>query len=102
MANRKLQADLAAAEAQSRGPLREEVIRLSYADPEDVAKTLQGILGIPPEGAQPIAGTPGVAAPGGPPLIAEPPFSALYGSGCSNSRRGRQWSRSARTCSPRA
>jgi type IV pilus assembly protein PilQ len=80
VANRKLQADLAAAEAQSRGPLREEVIRLSYADPDDVAKTLQGILGIPAEGAQPVAGTQGVAAPG-PPLIAEPPFSALYGLG---------------------
>ncbi len=81
VANRKLQAELAAAEAQARGPLKEEVIRLSYADPEDVAKTLQGILGIPAEGTQPIAGTPGVAAPGGPPLIAEPPFSALYGLG---------------------
>ena len=80
VANRRLQAELAAAEAQSRGPLREEVIRLSYADPEDVAKTLQGILGIPAEGAQPVAGTQGVAAPGGP-LIAEPPFSALYGVG---------------------
>jgi hypothetical protein len=61
VANRRLQADLAAAEAQSRGPLREEVIRLSYADPEDVAKTLQGILGIPAEGTQPIAGAPGIA-----------------------------------------
>jgi type IV pilus assembly protein PilQ len=81
VANRKLQADLAAAEAKSRGPLREEVIRLSYADPEDVAKTLQGILGIPAEGSQPVAGTQGVYAPGGPPLIAEPPFSALYGLG---------------------
>ena len=81
VANRKLQAELATAEAQSRGPLREEVIRLSYADPEDVAKTLQGILGIPAEGAQPVAGTQGIAAPGGPPLIAEPPFSALYGVG---------------------
>src|SRR6185369_9673759 len=47
VANRKLEAELAAAEAQARGPLREEVIRLAYADPEDVAKTLQGILGIP-------------------------------------------------------
>ena len=81
VANRKLQAELAAAEAQARGPLKEEVIRLSYADPDDVAKTLQGILGIPAEGTQPITGTPGVAAPGGPPLIAEPPFSALYGLG---------------------
>ena len=40
---------------QSRGPLREETIRLSYADPEEVAKTLQGILGIPPEGTQPVS-----------------------------------------------
>ena len=79
VANRKLQAELAAAEAQARGPLQEEVIRLAYADPEDVAKTLQGILGIPADGTQPIAGTPGVPAPGGPPPIAEPPFSALYG-----------------------
>ncbi len=50
LASKKLAADAAAAEAQARGPLREEVIRLSYADPEDVARTLQGILGIPPEG----------------------------------------------------
>ena len=93
VANRRLQAELAAAEAQSRGPLREEVIRLSYADPEDVAKTLQGILGIPAEGAQPIAGTQGIAAPGGP-LIAEPPFSALYGARpAATAARGRKWSR---------
>lgn len=52
LATKKLAADAAAAEAQARGPLREEVIRLSYADPEDVARTLQGILGIPPEGTQ--------------------------------------------------
>ena len=102
VANRRLQAELAAAEAQSRGPLREEVIRLSYADPEDVAKTLQGILGIPAEGAQPVAGTQGIAAPGGPPSSRSRPFPPSTASGCSNSRRGRQWSRSARTCSPRA
>lgn len=52
LATKKLAADAAAAEAQARGPLREEVIRLSYADPEDIARTLQGILGIPPEGVQ--------------------------------------------------
>ena len=52
LATRKLAADAAAAEAQARGPLREEVIRLSYADPVEVALTLQGILGIPPEGVQ--------------------------------------------------
>jgi len=57
LATKKLAADAAAAEAQARGPLREEVIRLSYADPEDVARTLQGILGIPPEGVQAVPTT---------------------------------------------
>ena len=57
LATKKLAADAAAAEAQARGPLREEVIRLSYADPEDVARTLQGILGIPPEGIQAVPST---------------------------------------------
>jgi type IV pilus assembly protein PilQ len=52
LATKKLAADAAAAEALARGPLREEVIRLSYADPIEVAATLQGILGIPPEGVQ--------------------------------------------------
>ncbi len=84
-ATRKLQAEAAAAEAQARGPLREETIRLSYADPEDVAKTLQGILGIPPTGTQPImspAIVPQVLGSGPtPPPIAEPPFSQLYGPG---------------------
>jgi type IV pilus assembly protein PilQ len=70
---KKFAAEMAAAEALARGPLREETIRLSYADPEDIAKTLQGILGIP-EGGLPPAG-----APGGPPLIPAPPFSQLYG-----------------------
>jgi type IV pilus assembly protein PilQ len=66
-------AELAAAEQVARGPLREETIRLAYADPDDVVKTLQGILGFTGGGAPP----PG--APGGPPPIAAPPFSALYG-----------------------
>jgi type IV pilus assembly protein PilQ len=70
---RKFAAEMAAAEALARGPLKEETIRLSYADPEDVARTLQGILGIP-EGGMPPPG-----APGGPPLIPAPPFSQLYG-----------------------
>ena len=70
---KKFAADLAAAEAVARGPLKEETIRLSYADPDDVAKTLQGILGILDGGAPP----PG--APGGPPVIPAPPFSQLYG-----------------------
>src|SRR5512144_3127270 len=64
LATKKLAADAAAAEQAARGPLREEVIRLSYADPEDVAKTLQGILGIPPEG-QPVTSP---IIPGTPPL----------------------------------
>ena len=38
------------AELAGRGPIREETIRLQYADAEDVAKTLQGILGILPQG----------------------------------------------------
>jgi type IV pilus assembly protein PilQ len=70
---KKFAAEQAAAEAIARGPLKEETIRLSYADPDDVAKTLQGILGIP-EG-----GLPAPGAPGGPPLIPMPPFSQLYG-----------------------
>jgi type IV pilus assembly protein PilQ len=37
----------------ARGPIREETIRLHYADAEDVARTLQGILGLPPEGVTP-------------------------------------------------
>ena len=66
-------ADLARAEQLARGPLREESIRLAYADPEDIEKTLLGILGPLPT-ASPVPG-----APGGPPPIAAPPFSALYG-----------------------
>jgi len=66
-------AELAIAEQMARGPLKEETIRLAYADPEDVVNTLKGILGLGAGGAPP----PG--APGGPPLIPAPPFSALYG-----------------------
>lgn len=57
LATKKLAADAAALEQQARGPLREEVIRLSYADPIEVALTLQGILGIPPEGVQAVPAT---------------------------------------------
>ncbi len=57
-ATKKLQSEAAITEAKARGPLREELIRLSYADPEDVAKTLQGILGIPPTGSVPISSVP--------------------------------------------
>src|SRR5436309_3092299 len=73
--DRKRNSDAAAAELLARGPLREEPIRLSSGDPEEIAKTLQGILGIPPGGIQ--AQVAPVAE--GLPPIAAPPFSALYG-----------------------
>src|SRR2546421_320414 len=73
--DKKRLAEAAVAELRARGPLREETIRLSYADPEEVARTLQGILGIPPSGVQAQIAP---AAEGMPP-IAAPPFSALYG-----------------------
>ena len=42
------------------GPLKEETIRLSYADPEDVAKTLQGMfIG---DASKPNAGAPYIQA----------------------------------------
>ena len=74
LASKRLQAEAAAEEARLRGPLKEEVVRLLYADPEEVTKTLLGILGLPAEGTAPASG-----APPGPGYIAEPPFSALYG-----------------------
>src|SRR6266508_1010751 len=55
---RQLAAEQAAAEQVARGPLKEETIRLSYADPEEVAKTLEGILGIPPSGSMPVSSAP--------------------------------------------
>src|SRR5213078_1340724 len=72
---KQLAFEAARREQLARGPLREETIRLAYADPEEIEKTLQGILGITGGGAPP----PG--SPGGPPLIPAPPFSALYGTG---------------------
>ena len=75
--DKKRAAEMALAELQARGPLREETIRLSYADPEEIAKTLQGILGIPAEGIQAAQ----VPIGGGMPPIPGPPFSALYGTG---------------------
>ena len=56
--------EIALAEAQARGPLREETIRLVYADAVDVAKTLIGILGLPPSGTLvPPPPSPGIYAP---------------------------------------
>ncbi len=110
LATRKLAADAAAAEAQARGPLREEVIRLSYADPVEVALTLQGILGIPPEGVQ-VPATPLVpGVPANPSVVPSGPGvrSTRSWAGCRRStRRSRRrcsprCSRSARTCWPRA
>src|SRR3990170_1718421 len=84
--HRKLVAEAAIAETQARGPLREETIRLKYADPEEVVATLEGILGIPKGGAVAATGTvlkqtgvtPAIGL-GGPPPLAEPPFQQLYG-----------------------
>src|SRR5438046_1246740 len=72
---KQLAFEAARREQLARGPLRGETIRLAYADPEEIEKTLQGILGLTGGGAPP----PG--SPGGPPLIPAPPFSALYGTG---------------------
>ena len=57
-----------------RGPLREETMRLYYTDAEEVAKTLQGILGIEGDGARGARASGPTAGP-----IAEPPFSQLFG-----------------------
>jgi type IV pilus assembly protein PilQ len=71
---RRQQADDEAREMAARGPLTEATIRLYYADAEEVAKTLQGLLGLgaeePPRRRE---------AAAGPPVIPEPPFSALFG-----------------------
>src|SRR5204863_6632467 len=87
----KFAVEAAVKEAEARGPLREETIRLSYADPNEVADTLIGLLGLAgaggaqlrPCGQEVFGGgatlnqPPGAAAI--PPPIAEPPFSQLYG-----------------------
>lgn len=59
--------------ARARGPVREVTIRLSYSDAEEVAKTLQGILGLPVEGA-PAQPTPGIYAPQPPVTIGSAPL----------------------------
>ena len=72
---RQVAAQQAAEELAARGPLKEETLRLSYADPEEVAKTLEGILGLAPGGTGPSAPT------SGPGIIPAPPFSQLFGPG---------------------
>ncbi|HXJ84241.1 MAG TPA: secretin and TonB N-terminal domain-containing protein [Candidatus Methylomirabilis sp.] len=86
---RRLATEAATAEALARGPLKEEIIRLSYADAGEVGNTLQGVLGL---GVQPILpcrlvqGGQGTGVTGGggssSPVngpIAAPPFSQLFG-----------------------
>jgi type IV pilus assembly protein PilQ len=72
---KRQQAEEEARDMAARGPLTEATIRLYYADAEDVAQTLQGLLGIGPEDAA----RKRDASAGGPPVIPEPPFSALFG-----------------------
>ena len=72
---RQVAAQQAAEELAARGPLKEETIRLSYGDPEEVQKTLEGILGLSPGGSGPAAPT------SGPGVIPAPPFSQLFGPG---------------------
>ncbi len=92
---RKRAAEAATAEAIARGPLTEVAMRLAYADPGEVANTLQGLLGLTQGGGviQPCRkvtqergkrevkfGTGGgvIESPTRGP-IAEPPFSQLFG-----------------------
>ncbi len=95
--SKKFQSEAKMADAQARGPLREEAIRLSYADPGEVANTLQGILSFGQQGSKiepcrtfeftrgegetlstlKVTATSGGGASSGP--IAEPPFSQLFG-----------------------
>jgi len=92
---RKRAAEAAEAEAIARGPLTEVAIRLAYADPGEVAGTLQGLLGLGQGGDTPpcrvMTQEPGkrrvtFTRGGGGALegltqgpIAEPPFSQLFG-----------------------
>jgi len=71
LAAKRFAARLAEEETIARGPLREETIRLSYADPNEVAGTLQGIMGIPPEGtaAVPIGAVPAQSIPAEPTVV---------------------------------
>jgi type IV pilus secretin PilQ/predicted competence protein len=92
---RKRNAEVAVAEAIARGPLTEAALRLSYADPGEVANTLQGLLSIgtstseiqpcrmikqEPGRRQVTFARGGGGASEGPVSgpIAEPPFSQLF------------------------
>jgi type IV pilus assembly protein PilQ len=54
---------------RARGPITERTIRLRYADAEEIARTLQGILGLPPQGMAPPANLPGIYQPLPPTVI---------------------------------
>jgi len=70
--------EIALAEAQARGPLREETVRLVYADATEVVKTLIGILGLPPTGfLTPPPASPGIYAPPPPSDIPSGPTIGL-------------------------
>jgi type IV pilus assembly protein PilQ len=81
---RKRANEAAVAEAIARGPLIEEAVRLAYADPGDIANTLQGLLGLErftelkpcrsDEGEGTVLKSAAIRGP-----IAEPPFSQLFG-----------------------
>jgi type IV pilus assembly protein PilQ len=87
--HRKLAVEAASAEAEARGPMTEEVLRLSYADAGEVAGTLQSLLGLGHQAIEPcvkvtetdtdtkVEFRSGGGATSGP--IAEPPFSQLFG-----------------------
>jgi type II secretory pathway component HofQ len=71
LAARKLATEVQQQETLARGPLREETVRLRYADAEEIARTLQGIMGIPPEGTAPIptAAVPAPTVPAEPTVV---------------------------------
>ena len=60
---------------KARGAIKEVTIKLSYADAEEVARTLIGILGLPPGGEAmvPQAPIPGIYAPPAPTVIGSQP-----------------------------
>lgn len=67
---------------KSRGAVREKTIRLSYANAEEVAKTILGILGLPPEGSlPPTAPIPSAYLPSPPiniPSTPPPPPTSIF------------------------
>jgi type IV pilus assembly protein PilQ len=58
---------------RARGPITERTIRLRYADAEEVARTLQGILGLPPQGLGPVTNLPAIYQPLPPTVIQSVP-----------------------------